>query len=344
MIRSAFAVVALLASSALALADTGDTVLATAPSGEFSLVMGEQGGPILVVPARNPEIRAKLPPVRVTAHQEGDWSAGLREFSSDDVGDPTLTFISPDSAWIFVQMKIESEFGIGFLYHRAGDANADGAPAYQLAAPERFDMLAWRFFCAENGIDEKQVGVEDSFGNRVMSVTFGGWSADSGRLLVALNGGLGARKEPMGEFPKMVRGWLCYYNAQTGAFELTDWLRAANKGALRAEGGVDPGSDASIEVLYPEEIGREGPQPPIKARFEKADRELNDVYAKVLAQTSPAAKAQLQEEQRAWLKQRELFAKVHELQSWSLFPSASYVEGQAIATEARIAELSARRR
>ena len=77
-------------------------------------------------------------------------------------------------------------------------------------------------------------------------------------------------------------------------------------------------------------------------RFENADRELNDVYRGLLAATAPAAKPQLQDEQRRWLKQRDLAAAIHANQSWSLFPGESHVEGEAIATEARVAELKAR--
>jgi len=53
-------------------------------------------------------------------------------------------------------------------------------------------------------------------------------------------------------------------------------------------------------------------------------------------------KIQLQNEQRAWLNDRDTFAAIHSNQSWSPFPNASRIEGLAIATEIRVAELGKR--
>ncbi|HEX8279766.1 MAG TPA: hypothetical protein VF551_00190, partial [Chthoniobacterales bacterium] len=92
-----------------------DTILARAPSGAFSVILKPEGGPIWIVSENDREHATKLPPVMVTAHDEDDWRAGLKEISTDEIGDPTLAFISPDERWIFVQLEIESEFGIGFL-------------------------------------------------------------------------------------------------------------------------------------------------------------------------------------------------------------------------------------
>jgi uncharacterized protein YecT (DUF1311 family) len=315
-----------------------DTILARAPSGAFSLIVKADGGPIWLVSTNDPEHPTKLPPVRVMAHDENDWKSGLKEMSSDEIGDPTLAFISPDERWIFVQMEIESEFGIGFLYRRTDDGT--GSPAFELAAAERLDVLAARFFCAKMSVPEDQLAVVDSFGNRDFHLRFGGWSNDSARLLVGLSGGIGTRQEPMLEFPRTVDTWLCYFNTRSRTFELTDRLRSSNRGRFRAPNDRSTEGQVGEAVLEAEAIGAEGMPVPAKTRFENADRELNDVYRRVLA--TAAAKPQLQDEQRRWLNQRDRAATVYAVQSWSLFPGDSHIEGQAIVTEARVAELKAR--
>ncbi len=327
--------------AAVAVAENAnDIILARAPSGAFSLIMKAEGGAIWLVPANAPERATALPPVRVTAREEGNWNAGLKEFSSDDVGDPTLTFISPDDRWIFVQMQIDHSYGIGFLYRRTNDEAA--SPVFELATAERLDVLAGRFFSAEANVPEQDLAVADSFGNREFRLHFGAWSADSTRLLLALSGGIGARKEPMGEFARTIGTWLCYFNTRTGSFELTERLRAANAGTLLKPAASLPEGEAAYAILDAESIGHEGMPGRPKLRFENADRELNDVYRRVLAASSPPAKAQLQAEQRRWLAQRALAGEIHANQSWSLFPGESRIEGEAIATEARVAELKTR--
>jgi uncharacterized protein YecT (DUF1311 family) len=47
-------------------------------------------------------------------------------------------------------------------------------------------------------------------------------------------------------------------------------------------------------------------------------------------------------EQRSWLKDRDTFGAAYAIQSCSLFPSASRLEGGAIITEKRAAELAQR--
>ena len=71
----------------------------------------------------------------------------------------------------------------------------------------------------------------------------------------------------------------------------------------------------------------------MKDRFGRADAELNKVYSALVKQLAPEAKAQLREEERAWLREREIAAAIYMGQSWSPFPEASHLEGLAIATE-----------
>jgi len=134
---------------------------------------------------------------------------------------------------------------------------------------------------------------------------------------------------------------MCYFNTRTGAFEQTDRLRKANSEHGNSTSpelaAAEPGA-----VLSAEAIGQESVEISVNDRLKKADAELNDIHRKLLKPLSPAEKIQLQNEQRAWLNDRDTFAAIHANQSWSPFPGASRIEGLAIATEMRVAELEKR--
>jgi uncharacterized protein YecT (DUF1311 family) len=320
-----------------------ELLLATSPSGSFSLRCKEKSGAIWVVPRGNESARAKLPGAAVRLHEYGNWQSGLRDRMTnelDTLEDVPLSFISPDENWIFVQMNLESAFQIGLLYSRASNASNSVLPEYQLRASERLDELAWRLFCDQTKIPMNQLAVMDSFGNRDMSVTFGAWSHDSCRLLLALDGGIGAREEPMGPFPKSILKWLCYFNTRTGAMELTERLHVANKGTIAHR---DPShiyaEEDKREIIDAEAVGEEGPVPSSRTRFRAADAALKQIYSKLLSRMSANEKENLKKQQQRWLKQRDLFAAIHQNQSWSLFRYASESEGRAIATEKRVTEL-----
>jgi uncharacterized protein YecT (DUF1311 family) len=302
--------------------------LATAPSGSFRIVCKQIGGsPLWLVPKAAEQRRVALPPVRFQAVADG--TTRLQDTSSDEFVGLQLPFISPDENWIYVQLTLdETNYVVGWLYHKA-DSSTPEAPRYELAGSERLDALAWRLLCEEKKIPEKDIGVADQFGHKQMSIAFGAWSEDSVRLLIVLRGGVGARKEPMGDFPALVGPWFCYFNTGTKTLEQTDRLRAVNAGT-------------SHILLTAESIGQEGPEIPAQERFAKADEALNEVYAVLMKTLAPDAKAKLLQEQREWLKERDLFGVVHANQSWSPFPEASGTEGRAIATEKRVAELRGR--
>ncbi|HEY2341842.1 MAG TPA: lysozyme inhibitor LprI family protein, partial [Chthoniobacteraceae bacterium] len=165
------------------------------------------------------------------------------------------------------------------------------------------------------------------------------WSPDSARLLLSFN--FYAASPEAAPLASFASNWLCYYDTSSGAFELTDRLRAADKGkidlTLKAQN-----LPRDRPVLSAEALGKEGPETPAKERFAKADAQLNQVYAQLLQQLAPDAKTQLRQEERSWLNERETFAWIHAGQMWSPFPEASHVEGQALATETRVAELRKR--
>jgi uncharacterized protein YecT (DUF1311 family) len=104
----------------------------------------------------------------------------------------------------------------------------------------------------------------------------------------------------------------------------------------------NPNAAEAGTVLSAESVRQESPEPSVTDRFKQADTALNDVYKKLLTSLSPAAKTQLQDQERAWLIERDTFATIHSLQSWSPFPNASRIEGMAIAKEKRVTELRKR--
>jgi hypothetical protein len=218
---------------------------------------------------------------------------------------------------------------------------------YELATLERFDTAAWKIFCREEKVDEKMIGMPwEEGGAQRRSTDFVDWSSDSGRLLIALSASIGPPEEGSGgtSFKTGVGWWLCYFNTSTGAFEITERLRQSSLGARKRW------KDYSLTVPPPptlpltaEAIGKEEPWiPPVK-KFERADKRLNEIYAALLKKLEPAAREQLKQEQREWLIQRDTDTAIYANQSWSPFGLAVLMEGKAIATEARVAELERER-
>jgi len=76
------------------------------------------------------------------------------------------------------------------------------------------------------------------------------WSADSGRLLIDLHGGLtGSVETPDRDLYKKpgVSVWVAYFNTKTRKFELTDRLRACNEGAHKRWKAMDNDNEEAPE-------------------------------------------------------------------------------------------------
>jgi len=321
-----------------------DYLLVTAPSGDFQLTR-KSNGAIWVVPTKQPSDHAVLPPVQIEVNEEG--SKDVQQISSDKVEQQPRCFVSPDERWIFVEIDTGENNTTGILYHRADKSSeSSGIPHYQPAMPKGFDHAGWAFLCQDKNLRESDIGISDQNGIWRKSLYFGAWSADSARLLVALDGTVGQPKEPEGGGSSQYESsaWmLCYFNTQTGAFELTDRLRKADSAQSDSNSGQTEAHAAEPEaVLSAESAGQESPEPSVTDRFKKADAELNATYKKLLDSLSSTEKTKLQSEERAWLIERDIFAAIHRYQSWSPFPNASRIEGMAIATEKRVAELQKR--
>jgi uncharacterized protein YecT (DUF1311 family) len=218
------------------------------------------------------------------------------------------------------------------LYHRTAEFQYE---------PTCLVDHAWQFLAEQEKIDQKLIGMraENDVDRRV--IDFADWSSDSRRLLLALSASIGSEEKGGGGIFKTGIGWwLCYFNTETGKFELTERLRAANRDARkRWDGYGAPSVAGPMMPLSAEPVGHEEPWTPATRRFAIADKRLNEIYAALLKKLEPAAREQLKQDQREWLIQCDTDAAVNANQRWSPFGKAALMEGKAVATEARTADL-----
>ena len=324
--------------------NSSDFVLVTAPTGDFKLTRASDGA-ICLVPAKTSSPHVVLPAVQIEASTEE--TTGRQQVSSNSVVRQPECFISPDEHWIFVVVDTGENNTTGILYQRTETRSGSSeTPHYEPALTTGFDNAAWEFVCKDRKLSGSNIGIPDKNGIWSKSLYFGAWSADSARLLLGLSGSVGKPKEPEEGGPSQ---WgsnvseLCYFNTRTGKFELTDRLRKANSAQSNSDSNqTDQYAAEPDAVLSAESVGQESLEPSVTDRFKKADAELNDIYKKLLSSLSPTDKTELQKEEQTWLTKRDLFAVIHAWQSWSPFPNASRIEGMAIATEKRVAELQNR--
>ncbi len=296
--------------------------IATAPSGKFYLVRytdvdqsgASAGERLALVPAHDPKTCAPLP---ISEKVDANTTMGL-------------AFFSPNEQWIFSDDTLCS----ARLYHRTGDLD------YVQASAECLSELAWRFFAEQEKVDDKLIGMpppNDQVGRRV--IEFVDWSSDSRRLLVSLSASIGPPDKASWDFETGAAWWLCYFNTDTGKFELTGRLRAANRDARKRWKDYHIGWISKTLPLSAESVGQEEPWMPVSTRFERADKKLNNVYAALLKQLEPDARKQFQREQREWLIRRDTDAAIYANQHWGPFGAAALMEGKALSTEARVADL-----
>jgi uncharacterized protein YecT (DUF1311 family) len=303
--------------------DTTPKRIVTAPSGKFYIVRYTEifePGPherqrLAIVPANDPDKRIPL---------FGD--------NAEPNTTVDLAFISPDENWIYSSDSVCN----ARLYHRTGEFQYE---------PTCLVDRAWQFLSEQEKIDEKLVGMRAENDVDRRGIDFADWSSDSGRLLLALSASIGPPEKGSGGaiFKKGIGWWLCYFNTETGKFELTDRLRAANRDTRKQwDGYYAPSAAGPMTPLSAEPVGQEASWTPAKRRFETADKRLNEIYVALLKKLEPAAREKLKQEQREWLIQRDADAAVYANQHWGPFGALTLVEGKAISTEARAAELEKR--
>jgi len=128
-------------------------------------------------------------------------------------------------------------------------------------------------------------------------VRFGGWSDDSGRLLLIIRAGE-ERRETVGQY--------LYYNTRTGRFELTPYLRKVNVASAKSH---------QINVLAcAEPVDPLPNEATLKQRYAAIDKKLNENYQKMIAKAEKEDKetvAELRRSQREWLKTRDAGLQIY---------------------------------
>jgi hypothetical protein len=301
----------------------------TAPSGKFHIDWVKDGLAVVAAESKG-ETPNLLPSPRDVADRES-------------VPETPFVFVSPDDRWIFVVWRSGGYWPdtIAELYHVVDSSKL----RFEFATKERFDRLAWKFLSRNESLDDSEIAKPSGSGAQVgREVAFAAWSADDARLLISLSAPVGDAAEDSVLRKPGIGSWLCYFNTRTGEFELTERLKTFNRDARKRWQNQMSQVGRETFPLAAEMIGKEGPWSPPKERLERADRHLNAIYSALLKQLPPAAQAKLRQEEREWLVQRDIGASIHAHQSWSPAPEAALLEGQAIATESRVAELEKRRK
>jgi len=149
--------------------------------------------------------------------------------------------VSPNEKWIYESMSFGSRMNGGQLFKR-GDGLKFNAPQAD------FDAAVWQFFGKEEKIEKSRVPYFAGDSGEGI-IDFVAWSPDSGRVLLSLR---------VGDFDgKRERGvylWYLYFNTRVGKFELTDRLRAANKGAWKRRENFGEGNDHFKELTTAEPV------------------------------------------------------------------------------------------
>ena len=246
-------------------------VLKTSPNGTFRVV--QNGEEFWIVTAADENQRTKMHSAELVIPEEFRFS--------------------PDEKWLYVELHHGSCMSGADLYRRS-DSKAAGPNDIEPFQPiePSLEYGAWvealkqRLF-TENFAEE---------GLRAM-VRFGGWSDDSGRLLLIIRGGE-ERRETVGRY--------LYYNTRTSGFELTPYLRKVNAASAKSH---------EIDVLAcAEPVDPLPDEATLKQRYAAVDKKLNQNYQKMIAKAEKEEKetvAELRRSQREWLKARDAGLQIY---------------------------------
>jgi len=246
-------------------------VLKTSPSGTFRVV--QNGEEFWIVTAADEKQRTKMHSAELVIPEEFRFS--------------------PDEKWLYVELHHGSCMSGADLYRRT-DSKAAGpndVGPFQPVEPSLEDgawaeALKQRLF-TKNFADKGLCAM----------VRFGGWSDDSGRLLLIIRGGE-ERRETVGRY--------LYYNTRTSGFELTPYLRKVNAASAKSH---------EINVLAcAEPVGPLPDEATLKQRYAAIDKKLNENYQKVIAAAEKEDKetvAELRRSQREWLKARDAGLQIY---------------------------------
>lgn len=246
-------------------------VLKTSPSGTFRVV--QNGEEFWIVTAADENPRTKMHSAELVIPEEFRFS--------------------PDEKWLYVELHHGSCMSGADLYRRndGKSAGPNDVGPFQPIKPS-LENGAWaealkqRLF-TKNFADEGLCAM----------VRFGGWSDDSGRLLLIIRGGE-ERRETVGRY--------LYYNTRIGGFELTPYLRKVNAASAKSH---------EINVLAcAEPVGPLPDEATLKERYAAVDKKLNENYQKMIAAAEKEDKetvAELRRSQREWLKARDAGLQIY---------------------------------
>jgi uncharacterized protein YecT (DUF1311 family) len=246
-------------------------VLKTSPSGTFRVV--QNGEEFWIVTAADEKKGTKMHSAALVIPEEFRFS--------------------PDEKWLYVELHHGSCMSGADLYRRS-DSKAAGPTEvgpFQPIKPSLEDgawaeALKQRLF-TKNLADEGLCAM----------VRFGGWSDDSGRLLLIIRGGQ-ERRETVGRY--------LYYNTRTSGFELTPYLRKVNAASAKSH---------EMNVLAcPEPVDPLPDEATLKQQYATVDKKLNENYKKLIAEAEKEEKetiADLKRSHREWLKARDAGLKIY---------------------------------
>ena len=245
--------------------------LKTSPSGTFRVI--QNGEEFWIVTATDEKQRTKM--------------------HSAELEIPEEFRFSPDENWLYVELQHGSCMSGADLYRRSGSKGGrpnDVGP-FQRIEPSLEDdawaeALKQRLF-TENFADEGLCAM----------VRFGGWSNDSGRLLLVIRGGEERRET--------VRRYL-YYNTRSKGFEQTPYLRKVNAASAKSH-EIDVLACAEPVDTLPDEAT-------LKQSYAEVDKKLNENYQKMVAnakQEEGESVAGLRQSQREWLKARDAGLQIY---------------------------------
>jgi uncharacterized protein YecT (DUF1311 family) len=233
-------------------------VLKTSPSGTFRVV--QNGEEFWIVTAADENQRTKMHSAELVIPEEFRFS--------------------PDEKWLYVELHHGSWMSGADLYRRS-DGKAAGpndVGPFQPIKPSLEDgawaeALKQRLF-TENFADKGLCAM----------VRFGGWSDDSGRLLLIIRGGEERRE----------------------TVELTPYLRKVNAASAKSH---------DINVLAcAEPVGPLPDEATLKQQYAAVDKKLNENYQKMIAEAEKEDKetvAELRRSQREWLKARDAGLQIY---------------------------------
>jgi uncharacterized protein YecT (DUF1311 family) len=252
-------------------------IVASSPSGAFEIESAPQSSS-----SGNEDANQDL---WVVSKTDRSQRARLPKQAPDSPIDDEFHF-SPNEEWLFGLRHVGSGLRYGNIYHLLKPLRIE------LVGKEKdFNELVW-----EKG--KKLGALKRNFSaDGVYAMTFfGGWSADSSRLLLKLCGGDEKRDMQCGFF---------YFNTRTNDFEVTGYSRKLSQ--------TKPQLLTCAEPIDPLPAEAE-----LKAKFDSLDQQLNKKYAEVLAKTEKDRVSVVRDAQRDWLKQRDAGEKLY----LSFFPAA----------------------